>query len=59
VFPSDDPLTVLHKKARQAERAHDYQRAVDFYTQGLESGSYDVKVRRDLLRQRAFAYEDL
>ncbi|MGB3042318.1 MAG: tetratricopeptide repeat protein [Xanthobacteraceae bacterium] len=59
VLPSDDPLTVLRKKASQAERAHDYQRAVDLYSQGLDSGSYDAKVRLDLLRQRAFAYEDL
>lgn len=59
VLPSDDPLTILRKQARQAERAPDYQRAVDLYTQGLESGSYDGKVRRDLLRQRASAYENL
>jgi tetratricopeptide (TPR) repeat protein len=59
VLPSDDPLTALHKRARQAERAHDYQRAAELYTQGLEDGSYSAKVRRNLLRQRAFAYEEL
>ncbi|WP_454623587.1 tetratricopeptide repeat protein [Bradyrhizobium cenepequi] len=59
ILPSDDPLTALHKRARQAERARDYQRAVELYTQGLEDGSYSAKVRRNLLRQRAFAYEDL
>ncbi|MHC2283057.1 tetratricopeptide (TPR) repeat protein [Bradyrhizobium diazoefficiens] len=59
VLPSDDPLTALNKQARQADRAHDYQRAVDLYTQGLEEGSYSANARRDLLRQRAFAYENL
>ena len=59
VLPSDDPLRALHKRARQAERARDYQRAVDLYTEGLEDGSHGAEVRRNLLRQRAFAYEDL
>lgn len=59
VLPSDDPLTALRKRARQAERKHDYQRAVDLYSEGLEDTSQPAKVRRDLLRQRAFAYEDL
>jgi tetratricopeptide (TPR) repeat protein len=59
VLPSDDPLTALHKRARQAERAHDYQRAVDLYTQGLDGSSYSATDRRNLLRQRAFVYEDL
>jgi tetratricopeptide (TPR) repeat protein len=59
VVPSDDPLTALHKRARQAERARDYQRAVDLYTQGLADGSYGASVRRNLLRQRAFDYENL
>jgi tetratricopeptide (TPR) repeat protein len=59
VLPSDDPLTALHKRARQAERAHDYQRAVDLYTEGLGDTSHPAKARRNLLRQRAFAYEDL
>src|SRR3954469_6672634 len=59
VLPSDDPLTALHKHARQAERARDYQRAVNFYTQGLEEVSYGADVRRNLLRQRAFAYENM
>ncbi|WP_192736019.1 tetratricopeptide repeat protein [Bradyrhizobium sp. OAE829] len=59
VLPSDDTLTALHKRARQAERARDYQRAVDLYTQGLEDVFYGAEVRRNLLRQRAFAYEDL
>lgn len=59
VLPSGDPLTALHKRARQAERARDYQRAVDLYTEGLEDGLHAAQVRRNLLRQRAFAYEDL
>jgi tetratricopeptide (TPR) repeat protein len=59
VLPSDDPLTALQKRARQAERAHDYQRAVDLYTEGLGDTSHPAKARRNLLRQRAFAYEDL
>jgi tetratricopeptide (TPR) repeat protein len=59
VLPTDDPLTALRKRARQAERARDYQRAVDLYTEGLEDGSHGAEVRRNLLRQRAFAYEDL
>jgi tetratricopeptide (TPR) repeat protein len=59
VLPSDDPLTALHKRARQAERARDYQRAVDLYTQGLDESLYSAEARRNLLRQRAFAYEDL
>jgi tetratricopeptide (TPR) repeat protein len=59
VLPSDDPLTALHKRARQAERAHDYQRAVDLYTQGLDENSYNAEARRNLLRQRASAYEKL
>jgi tetratricopeptide (TPR) repeat protein len=59
VLPSDDTLTALHKRARQAERARDYRRAADLYTQGLEDVSYSPDVRRNLLRQRAFAYEDM
>jgi tetratricopeptide (TPR) repeat protein len=58
-LPTDDPLTVLTKKARLAERARDYQAAVDLYTQALEEGSRPTAIRRNLLRQRAFAYEDL
>lgn len=59
VLPSDSPLKAIHKQARQAERARDYQRAVDLYTQGLGDASYNADERRDLLRQRAFAYEEL
>ena len=59
VLPSDDALTALHKRARQAERAHEYQRAADLYTQGLADTSYPAPARRDMLRQRAFAYENL
>ncbi|SNT61613.1 Tetratricopeptide (TPR) repeat [Tardiphaga sp. OK246] len=59
VLPTDTPLKALHKQARQAERARDYQRAVDLYTQGLGDASYNADERRDLLRQRAFAHEDL
>jgi tetratricopeptide (TPR) repeat protein len=58
-LPTDDPLTVLTKKARLAQRARDYQTAVDLYTQALEDGSHPAAVRRNLIRQRAFAYEDL
>jgi tetratricopeptide (TPR) repeat protein len=56
---TDDPLTVLTKKARLAERARDYQTAVDLYTQALQEGSHPAAVRRNLIRQRAFAYESL
>lgn len=59
VLPTDDPLTALKKRARQAERAHDYQHAADLYSEGLADPSYSAKDRRNLLRQRAFAYEDL
>ncbi|MDF0517732.1 tetratricopeptide repeat protein [Bradyrhizobium yuanmingense] len=59
VLTTDDSLTALNKRARQAKRSHDYQRAVDLYTQGLEESSYGADARRALLRQRAFAYEDL
>lgn len=59
VLPSDDALTALHKRATQAERAHGYQRAADLYTQGLADASHPAPARRDLLRQRAFAYENL
>jgi tetratricopeptide (TPR) repeat protein len=57
VLPTDDPLTALKKRARQAEHAHDYQRAADLYSEGLADPSYSAKDRRNLLRQRAFAYE--
>jgi len=56
-LPTDDPLTVLTKKARLAEHARDYRAAVDLYTQALEDGSRPATVRRDLIRQRAWAYE--
>ena len=56
-LPTDDPLTVLTKKARLAEHARDYRAAVDLYTQALEDGSRPAAVRRDLIRQRAWAYE--
>ncbi|MCA1498921.1 MULTISPECIES: tetratricopeptide repeat protein [unclassified Bradyrhizobium] len=59
VLTTDDSLTALNKRASQAERSHDYQRAVDLYTQGLEESSYRADARRALLRQRAFAYENL
>jgi tetratricopeptide (TPR) repeat protein len=58
-LPTDDPLTELTKKARLAERARDYQTAVDLYTRALEDGPRPAAIRRNLLRQRAFAYEDL
>jgi tetratricopeptide (TPR) repeat protein len=58
-LPTDDPVTALTKKARLAERARDYQAAVDLYTQGLEDGSRPAATRRNLIRQRAFAFEDL
>jgi tetratricopeptide (TPR) repeat protein len=58
-LPTDDPLTALQKKARIAERAKDYQRAVDLYTEGLADSTRPAEVRRNLIRQRAFAYEDL
>jgi tetratricopeptide (TPR) repeat protein len=58
-LPTDDPLTELTKKARLAERARDYQTAADLYTRALEDGPRPAAIRRNLLRQRAFAYEDL
>jgi tetratricopeptide (TPR) repeat protein len=59
-LPTDDALTVLTKKARLADRARDYQALVDLYTQALEEEvSRPAAIRRHLLRQRAFAYEDL
>jgi tetratricopeptide (TPR) repeat protein len=59
VLSTDDPFTVLTKKARLAARARDYQAAVDLYGKALEDGTRPAAVRRDLLRQRAYAYEDL
>ena len=59
VLPTDNALTALTKRASQAKHDRDYQRAVDLYTQGIDDGSYDAKTRRNLIRQRAFAYEDL
>jgi tetratricopeptide (TPR) repeat protein len=58
-LPTDDPFTVLTKKARLAEHARDYQAAVDLYTEALEDGSRPAAVRRNLIRQRAWAYEYL
>jgi tetratricopeptide (TPR) repeat protein len=34
-LPTDGPLTVLQKKAHIAERAKDYQRAVELYTEAI------------------------
>lgn len=59
VLPTDNALAALSKRASQAKHERDYQRAVDLYTQGIEEGAFDAKARRDLIRQRAFAYEDL
>jgi len=59
VLPTDNALTALTKRASQAKHDRDYRRAVDLYTQGIEDGAYDAKTRRNLIRQRAFAYEDL
>jgi tetratricopeptide (TPR) repeat protein len=59
VLPTDNALKALTKRARKASHDRDYQRAVDLYTQGIDDSSTDAKTRRDFIRQRAFAYEDL
>jgi tetratricopeptide (TPR) repeat protein len=59
VLPTDNVLTALTKRASKAKHDRDYQRAADLYTQGIDDGSNDAKTRRNLIRQRAFAYEDL
>ena len=58
-LPTDDPLTLLTKKARRAEHARDYRTAIDTYTEALQDAARTAAVRRNLIRQRAFAYEDL
>jgi tetratricopeptide (TPR) repeat protein len=55
----NDPLAPLYPAPRPAPPARDYQRAVDLYTQGLADSSHPAAVRRNLIRQRAFAYENL
>lgn len=58
--PAPTPPMIWRRSTSSRRLGHGHSvRPVGLYTQGLESGSYDAKVRRDLLRQRAFAYEDL
>ena len=48
---SNDPLGAdSNDEARLAERARDYQRAVDLYTQALEDSSHPATLRRILIR---------
>jgi tetratricopeptide (TPR) repeat protein len=55
----NSPLGLLLNEARAAEQAHDYQRAVDLYSSALKIEKSANFIHRDLLRRRAFAYEDL
>ena len=49
----------LMQEARVAEKARDYPRAVELYSQALVIEPGPNAISRDVLRQRAFAYENL
>lgn len=55
----DSPIGLLLKEARAAEDAKNYQRAIELYsTAGIDDDKTPALIRRELLRQRALAYED-
>jgi tetratricopeptide (TPR) repeat protein len=56
--PTDLRRESIAKEAREAEDKQDYQRAIELYSQAIGDAATSSFERRELLRGRAFAYED-